>query len=295
MKTCRGIARSTGVRCKRTFPLNELGYCGDHAKQASSSNENRWLAEKRAQRVTSTCRGFHGDGKPCDLETDLGFYGFCVRHRLQGPPQCIAIVRHEDRRCHQTVGVNAQGFCVSHGPGDLRTPRCQGRFFKTRMPCTNNAKRNYNFCCSAHDPSLVYRKPWIQFGFISATVSWTKSSSFTTDDVLRESVVNEEENLALTRADTNRIKGAAVWKFLDDSRTGHRDGKTFTAYLIEASCDGKTIKRDVTRRITRAMGSALKKSWQKLHNEGETPVLETLAINLQQLYVDMELRQRRSS
>ncbi|KAE8877051.1 hypothetical protein PF011_g13262 [Phytophthora fragariae] len=205
MKTCRGIARSTGVRCKRTFPLNELGYCGDHAKQASSSNENRWLAEKRAQRVTSTCRGFHGDGKPCDLETDLGFYGFCVRHRLQGPPQCIAI------------------------------------------------------------------------------------------DVLRESVVNEEENLALTRADTNRIKGAAVWKFLDDSRTGHRDGKTFTAYLIEASCDGKTIKRDVTRRITRAMGSALKKSWQKLHDEGETPVLETLAINLQQLYVDMELRQRRSS
>ncbi|KAE9100449.1 hypothetical protein PF005_g23610 [Phytophthora fragariae] len=159
MKTCRGIARSTGVRCKRTFPLNELGYCGDHAKQASSSNENRWLAEKRAQRVTSTCRGFHGDGKPCDLETDLGFYGFCVRHRLQGPPQCIAIVRHEDRRCHQTVGVNAQGFCVSHGPGDLRTPRCQGRFFKTRMPCTNNAKRNYNFCCSAHDPSLVYISP----------------------------------------------------------------------------------------------------------------------------------------
>ncbi|KAE9078968.1 hypothetical protein PF007_g23637 [Phytophthora fragariae] len=291
MKTCRGIARSTGVRCKRTFPLNELGYCGDHAKQASSSNENRWLAEKRAQRVTSTCRGFHGDGKPCDLETDLGFYGFCVRHRLQGPPQCIAIVRHEDRRCHQTVGVNAQGFCVSHGPGDLRTPRCQGRFFKTRMPCTNNAKRNYNFCCSAHDPSLVYISPKT----LDPVRFHLRNRVLDEVDVLRESVVNEEENLALTRADTNRIKGAAVWKFLDDSRTGHRDGKTFTAYLIEASCDGKTIKRDVTRRITRAMGSALKKSWQKLHDEGETPVLETLAINLQQLYVDMELRQRRSS
>ncbi|KAG6580148.1 Myosin protein [Phytophthora cinnamomi] len=107
-------------------------------------------------------------------------------------------------------------------------------------------------------------------------------------EVLRENVVHELDNLALTRSNTNRIKGSAVWHFLDDSLTGHRS-KTFTGYLSDARRDNESLGRDATRQITRCMGRSMKMCQRKLGDEGETPVLEQLSEHLQQMYVDMEL------
>ncbi|KAG6944403.1 hypothetical protein JG688_00017100 [Phytophthora aleatoria] len=111
--------------------------------------------------------------------------------------------------------------------------------------------------------------------------------------VLRESVVNEPNNLALTLSSTNRIKGTGVYKFLDDARTGHRD-KTFTRYL-SAKRDGESLNRVVTGRITRNMGISMKKCQRKLSDEGDTPVLEKLSGQLQKLYVEMELNRSAKS
>ncbi|KAG2806630.1 hypothetical protein PC116_g21232 [Phytophthora cactorum] len=58
--------------------------------------------------------------------------------------------------------------------------------------------------------------------------------------------------------------------------------KTFTRYL-SAKRDGESLKRHVTRRITRNMGISMKKCQRKLSDEGDTPVLEKLSGQLQKL------------
>jgi len=107
--------------------------------------------------------------------------------------------------------------------------------------------------------------------------------------LLREEIVNELPNLCLTRATTNKIKGAAVSRFLDDSLTGHRGSKTFTDYLLEEKRDGTRLAREVTRAIRSEMGAALRRCQRMLADAGETPALDALSAELQQLYVDMEL------
>ncbi|KAJ1550778.1 hypothetical protein HK405_015914, partial [Cladochytrium tenue] len=88
-------------------------------------------------------------------------------------------------------------------------------------------------------------------------------------DVLRDEVVNNEKhNLCLTYKDTNQLKGAGVFGFLDDRATGHlsydswgKPLKSFTSYLIDASSararDGTArLSRRTTGRICTEMGKA---------------------------------------
>lgn len=112
-------------------------------------------------------------------------------------------------------------------------------------------------------------------------------------DIIRE-IANSLKNLCLTRKTTNRIKGASVFKFLDDCVTGHRDNNnTFNSYMVAESDNRRDFGRDTTRVITHEMGLALKRCQRLLADQGETPLLEALAAELQELYVLMELRARR--
>ncbi|OWY91413.1 hypothetical protein PHMEG_00040016 [Phytophthora megakarya] len=242
-------------------------------------------------------------------------------------------------RCRIKFNVNDLGFCRFHEWQGR--PRCQGVNTDTKEPCTNHAKKDYTYCCAAHDPTLEYIAPRVfdpldfylrrqveadvverynsndiynhetldmktpnaleldhivekqifSFAMIQTGIRQGDGDFDVATDVLRENVVNELDNLALTRRNTNRIKGTGVFKYLDDSRTGHCE-QSFTGYLLTAKRDGETLTRDVSRRIRRNMGRSIKKCQRKLSDEGDTPVLEKLSTQLQQLYVDMELKVR---
>lgn len=113
-------------------------------------------------------------------------------------------------------------------------------------------------------------------------------------DIIRE-IANSLKNLCLTRKTTNRLKGASVWKFLDDLLTGHVGyrGTTFNSYMLEENRDRVRLGRSTTRVIIREMGSSLKKCQRQLAEQGETPLLEALSAELQELYCAMELRSTR--
>ncbi|ETL85922.1 hypothetical protein L917_14594 [Phytophthora nicotianae] len=117
-------------------------------------------------------------------------------------------------------------------------------------------------------------------------------------ELVKEEVANELDNLCFTRAATNRIKGAAVWKFLDDSLTGHvgyQGNATFNDYLLAENRDNMRLGRATTRKISGEMGTALKFCQRKSAAEGETPIIEALSDQLQRLYVKMQLHTSRSA
>jgi hypothetical protein len=253
-------------------------------------------------------------------------------------PQCLGTSASTGVRCRRLRGLDAHGYCQDHGW--QRLPRCHGVKRDTGQPCRKPAKTGYAFCCSAHDPAILYIAPGVldqegallrhrvQNGIVArynsndiynrVPLDLTTTGALELDhivekqcftsalskmglrqgednfevatDMLRDSVVHEFDNLALTCKSTNRIKGAAVFHFLDDDRTGHRGQTTFTRYLCAEVRDGESLGRDVTRRITRNMRRSMKVCQRTLADEGETPVLEQLSGQLQQLlYVAMDL------
>ncbi|KAJ1553557.1 hypothetical protein HK405_007562 [Cladochytrium tenue] len=118
---------------------------------------------------------------------------------------------------------------------------------------------------------------------------------------LRDEVVNNEKyNLCLTHKDTNQLKGAGVFGFLDDRTTGHlldNRGiplKSFTTYLIEASSararDGTArLSRTTTGRICAEMRKSEVHTRNWFDAQGETPSFQRVAEQLQALIVEMEL------
>ncbi|ETI30163.1 hypothetical protein F443_22714 [Phytophthora nicotianae P1569] len=94
------------------------------------------------------------------------------------------------------------------------------------------------------------------------------------------------------------MKGAAVWKFLDDSLTGHvgyQGNATFNDYLLTENRDNMRLGRATTRKISGEMGTALKFCQRKLATEGETTIIEALSDQPQRLYVKMQLHTSRSA
>lgn len=258
--------------------------------------------------------------------------------------QCVAVTSTTGRRCLQTVGIDADGFCTAHRLVNESERLCRGLLLGSTTRCINNAKERYDYCCAAHDPAFaasyiapslfgnsrlrdsvegqivkkfksrdlyhgdklelntvgaveldhIVEKQCFSFAFQQIEFRDGRDEALELAAMMREEVVNELPNLCLTRATTNKIKGAAVWKFLDDTLTGHRTWKAFTDYMLKEKRDDIHLKRAVTRTIREEMGSALRKCQRKLTDEGETPALEAISDQLQGLYVDMELRMPRN-
>ncbi|KAJ8569497.1 hypothetical protein ON010_g5759 [Phytophthora cinnamomi] len=253
--------------------------------------------------------------------------------------QCEAVLPATGRRCPQTVGIDADGFCTAHRAVNTELPRCLGVLPGSDKRCRSNAKTGYDYCCAAHDPKFaatfvppsLFNDPGLRssveaeivrrfkgrdlyhgdkldlntvgaveldhilekqcFAYAFQRVEFRDGEEEAQDVVfmLREEIVNELPNLCLTRATTNKMKGAAVSRFLDDSLTGHRGEKTFTDYMLAEKRDDTRLARDVTRTIRSEMGTALRRCQWKLVDAGETPALDALSAELQQLYVDMGL------
>ncbi|TMW58425.1 hypothetical protein Poli38472_009984 [Pythium oligandrum] len=333
IQTCLGVTKQ-GSPCKIRWDLDSFGYCKYHSP------------------LGKQCLGIaRSTGQRCRIKWGLNGLGYCKFHASSAKPRrCIAVARSTGERCRITSGIDDQGFCSVHQQATIQTleterlrPRCKSVMFHTGVPCKNDAKPGYDYCCAAHDPSLPYFSPRLfdspdkpramlepqliqlydnrdlyhkdpldltvpgliqldhilekqcfAYAFHGMEFTDPKSDTMYLAEVLRDEYVNDLSNMCLTRAATNQIKGSAVWKFLDDTITGHigltQSGLTsFTDYMIAERRDGTRLGRNTTRIISREMGRSLKSCQYKLAEEGETPLLDRLGGQLQDLFVRMDL------
>ncbi|RLN59094.1 hypothetical protein BBJ29_009513 [Phytophthora kernoviae] len=92
-------------------------------------------------------------------------------------------------------------------------------------------------------------------------------------EFLRDNALNEDYNLAFTKTTTNKIKGGAVKKFLDDMLTKHQKNP-FTSYMIdEFNLNGtnERVSRTVTKTIRAEVKKANKACQYKLEDETDSP------------------------
>lgn len=110
---------------------------------------------------------------------------------------------------------------------------------------------------------------------------------------VREEIVNDNDNLCMTRTTTNQLKGAAVWKFLDDQVTGHRGTACLFSYLAREELDtGKILRRSEMRNICRKMGWALRRCQRNMSQQGQhlsSTAIAEVNHQLDHLYDDMVL------
>ncbi|KAL4102783.1 hypothetical protein PRIC1_006526 [Phytophthora ramorum] len=282
---CRGLARASGRRCKIKWGLDERGYCQFHRR-----------VDAPAARQCA--------GRRCGQTVGIDVHGFCTAHRAVDPQHPLC--RRE--RCGNNAKDGYNYCCAAHDPEfaasyvapsmfnepGLRS-NAEGeivKLFKSR-DLYHGEKLDLN-TVGAVELDHILEKQCFAYAFQHVEFEGEEEAKDVAF-VLREEVVNELPNLCLTRATTNKIKGAAVLKFLDDSLTGHRKEKSFTDYLLSEERDETRLSRDVTRTIRREMGSALRRCQRKLAEEGGTPAFDALSAELQQLYVDMDLHTSRTS
>lgn len=289
-KQCRGIARSTGLRCRIKWDLDCNGYCGYHGGQASqqsvTTRRNRTLWDVNSYdrasypparaAIAPVCQGYYNDsGDRCVYRPKPG-YGYC---------------------------------CASHNPSEVHvSPRLFDSENHTRALLEDQVVEQYKCKDAYHFDTLdlvtrgmiemdhVLEKQCFSYALRNTTFRDGNGEMYHVAGIVRDKVVNELPNLCMTRAKTNKIKGAAVWKFLDDSITGHVGYRgypaSFTGYMMAETQDTVRLGRKTTNVITKAMGSSLKRCQRQLADEGDTPSLDAVAAELQKLYVMMQLQHR---
>lgn len=288
---CRGIARSTGSRCKISWDLNSEGYCIYHGQQFGPRAQQCIAITQASNR----CRQMNG----------IDPSGYCALHR----PTNLAAPICQALRCTNNAKSGYDYCCAGHDPS-FASSYFSPHFFHQeglRDRCEDQviamySKRDlYNSdILDLKTPGFVeldhiVEKQCFSHAFHFLDLDGREDVDFVTS-IVRDKVVNELQNICFTRTTTNRIKGAAVWRFLDDRLTGHLDAAdTFTSYLMSETRDGVHLGRKTTRTIIREMGTALKYCQRRLAEEGETPILEAVSSQLQELYAKMDFRTKQKS
>ncbi|KAL3665336.1 hypothetical protein V7S43_009376 [Phytophthora oleae] len=246
------------------------------------------------------CNGVNRQGNPCGSTRNLDKCGYCTHHRRQGLPKCQGAKVGTKSPCKKPAKEGSDFCCVAHEfPNEHIAPKVLDPLgFCLRDKVEADVVRYWRKKDVYNQEKLDLKTPYaLDLDHIAEKQLFTTALSMTglrngdkdldlATEYLRDEVVNKVQNLCLTRPDTNRIKGSAVYHFLDDWRTEHLAEKTFASYLL----DEQRLDRDVTGRITRKMGRALKRSQRMLSDEGDTPVLERVSEHLQKIYVAMELK-----
>uniref|UniRef100_K3WR70 Uncharacterized protein n=1 Tax=Globisporangium ultimum (strain ATCC 200006 / CBS 805.95 / DAOM BR144) TaxID=431595 RepID=K3WR70_GLOUD len=292
---CRGIARSTGRRCRISWNLSIDGYCSRHQYQgAQDARQCIAIAQTTRQR--------------CRISSGIDADGYCVVHRVRdvASPTCQGTLLNSSQQCTNEPKPGYEYCCAVHDPKiDYFPPSMFSSAVLTRELLEDQVVARYHERDLYHGDTLDLRTPGlIEMDHILEKQCFSYAFQFLNfrDDredmnfvasIVRDEVVNELTNLCLTRTTTNRIKGSSVWKFLDDCITGHvgyrGNGATFTDYMMAENRDNMRLGRHTTRVITREMGSALKHCQRRFAAEGETPILDALSMQLQTLYVRMQL------
>ncbi|KAE9008663.1 hypothetical protein PF005_g11752 [Phytophthora fragariae] len=272
---CKGLARASGRRCKIKWGLDARGYCQFHQRTVGIDVDGFCTAHGIVKTELPLCMGTRpGAAERCKNNAKTGYDFCCAAHDPKFAASVVAPSVFNDPGLRSSVEAEVvkkfKGRDLYHGDKlDLNTVGAVELDHIVEKQCFAYALQRVEFRDGEDEAQDVAR-------------------------MLREEVVNELPNLCLTRTTTNKMKGAAVSRFLDDSMTGHRGLKTFTDYMLAQKRDDTRLARDVTRTIRSEMGSALRRCQWKLADEGETPALDALSAELQQLYVDMDLHTSRS-
>ncbi|KAJ1549015.1 hypothetical protein HK405_011211 [Cladochytrium tenue] len=283
-----------GPQCKISWGLDVRGYCKRHVRQG-----------------LPRCEGITIKGKPCTI-TDLDSDGRCKYHPIL---RCLGTVHQTGlpgKPCKKRPKEGYAYCCAAHDPEkpwispnkfvpedvDLRS-RYEGsvvQLYHRRDP--------YNDTSLATRANLeldhILEKQC--YSHIVVLAELDKEDQDQIVDALRDEVVNNEKhNLCLTLKDTNQLKGAGVFGFLDDRTTGHlsydfggKPLKSFTAYLIEASSDNADarkarLSRETSGRICAEMGRSARNTRNWLADQGEISSFQRVAEQVQDLIVEMGL------
>lgn len=292
---CQGIARSTGRRCAIRWDLDPNGFCSHHRLQ--DARQCIAMAAKTKRR--------------CQNTSGIDANGCCAVHQVRDitTPRCQGVYVDSKKRCTKSAKPGYDYCCAPHNPALTHiSPRMFSSTVTTRARMEDQVVALYKGRDLYHFDALDLTAPdRLEMDHIAEKQLF--SEAFRRLDfrdglgdmdfvagIVRDEIVNEPENLCLTRKTTNRIKGAATWKFLDDSITGHvgyhGNGATFTGYMLAETLDNERLGRHTTRVIAREMGSSLKRCQRQLEAEEDTPILGELAAELQRLYVTMQLQNR---
>ncbi|KAG7386850.1 hypothetical protein PHYPSEUDO_015160 [Phytophthora pseudosyringae] len=289
---CKGLARATGRRCKIKWNLDERGYCQFHRRVDAP------VARQCEAVVAAT-------GRRCVQSVGIDADGFCTAHRAVKTelPLCRGGRPGSSEPCGNNAKAGYDFCCAAHdpqyatsyvAPNTFNDPGLRSsvegdivKLFKGR-DLYHGDKLDLN-TVRAVELDHILEKQCFAYAFQRVEFRDGGEEAQGVAFMLREEVVNELPNLCLTRATTNKIKGAAISKFLDDSLTGHQGSKTFTDYLLAEKRDDTRLARDVTRTIKSEMGAALRRCQRRLAEMGESSALEALSAELQLLYVDMDL------
>lgn len=282
VKQFKGLNKDGVTRCRTCFGLNAHKYCNNHVQQGPQ---------------TAQCEAIDPDTERRCLQFDgVNAEGFCREH---DPTRCkgFLLPPDENKRCENAAKSGYAYCCSTHDPTlphfnierldrrDLRDTMEGPVVMQYRDRDPYNGNQLGRTTTRSHELDHIVKKQCFAHGLNQLPLDYVDIVV----PVLNEKIVHELDNLALTLTATNRIKGQAVYKFQGDLVTGHLNGRTFTEYLHNERRQGERLDRDVTRRITRAMGKSMKNCQRKLADEGESPELEAMSAQLQQLYVDMEL------
>lgn len=296
---CRGIARSTGSRCRIKWGLDDSGYCHHHrAQSAAGGLQCVAIAQSTGQR--------------CQKTVGIDQSGFCSAHNPSGAgtPTCHGNLLGSAIPCTNPAKPQYKYCCAAHDPSvRYYAPSLFGDP-KLRSHKKSDVVKLYGGRDLYHGDRLdlatkgflemdhILEKQCFSYAFQSVPFRDDSEDVDFLAALVREGVANELPNLCLTRASTNKIKGAAVWKFLDDCLTGHvgyQGSATFNDYLVAENRDAMRLGRETTRVISGEMGAALKFCQRRLADEGETPIIDALSDQLQKLYVRMQLHTSRSA
>lgn len=293
---CRGIARSTGCQCRVKWDLNEFGYCSFHRK----------ITSRQCVAIAQNT------GRRCQKTVGIDRDGFCLTHKplVASTPLCQGTFLNTSTPCTKPAKPRYAYCCSAHDPFlKYYSPNMFGDS-NIRSNMENEVVKYYKGRDLYHGDRLdLATRGFVEMDHILEKQCFSYTFHFITPrgygedvdyltELVKEEVVNELGNLCFTRAATNKIKGAAVWKFLDDSLTGHvgyQGNATFNDYLLAENRDNMRLGRATTRKISGEMGTALKFCQRKLAGEGETPMIEALSDQLQRLYVKMQLHTSRSA
>ncbi|KAG6615509.1 Myosin protein [Phytophthora cinnamomi] len=264
---CRGIARASGRRCKIKWGLDARGYCQFHRRVDAPA--------------TQQCEAvLPATGRRCPQTVGIDADGFCTAHRAVNTelPRCLGVLPGSDKRCRSNAKTGYDYCCAAHDPKFAATFVPPSLFNDPGLRSSVEAEivRRFKGRDLYHGDKLdlntvgaveldhILEKQCFAYAFQRVEFRDGEEEAQDVAFMLREEIVNELPNLCLTRATTNKMKGAAVSRFLDDSLTGHRGEKTFTDYMLAEKRDDTRLARDVTRTIRSEMGTALRRCQWKL-------------------------------
>ncbi|KXS16699.1 hypothetical protein M427DRAFT_43486 [Gonapodya prolifera JEL478] len=141
---------------------------------------------------------------------------------------------------------------------------------------------------SAYELDHIFEKQC--FAHVVARADLGKDDHNQIVDLLREEVVNVDENLSLTRKSVNQLKGRGVYGFLDDRATGHQSRDAdLTSYLLNANNGDEKLSRKETGRICGEIKKSAKRAQLWFDDQGENRPFEVTAEEIQKLITDLKL------